>query len=521
MPHGRGRLLGRLLLAGTSGLALGLAFPPYGWWPLLAPAVAGVTLACAGLRARAGALVGLVSGLAFFLVLLRWATVIGTDAWIGLSLLQALAWALLGAALAVLPRLPAWPVWAAAAWLLMELIRSTVPFGGFPWGRLAFAAVDTPVLPWAAVAGAPAVSFVVALLGSALAAVLYRPRRLLAWAGAAAAVGVVAGVALAVPLPQGTDAGGRSATVAAVQGNVPRAGLDFLGQREAVLRNHVEATRTLARQVQAGDVPAPELVIWPENSSDIDPFANPDAGARISAAVADIGVPVLVGTLVATDDRTRVENTGIVWDPVDGPGERYVKRHPVPFGEYIPFRSLLAPLIDRLDRIPRDFVAGPRPGVLEVGPAVVGDVICFEIAYDSLVRDVVVGGADLLVVQTNNATYGFTGQPQQQFAISRLRAVEHGRALVVAATSGVSGIVRPDGSVAAQAGEFERALLVTDVPLRTQTTLATRLGPWPEWAAALAGLLATLTAWRRRPRTTASGAPAPGRRPVDVAGGVR
>jgi apolipoprotein N-acyltransferase len=213
-------------------------------------------------------------------------------------------------------------------------------------------------------------------------------------------------------------------------------------------------------------------------------------------------VPVLVGAVLDGPGPDHVSNTGIVWDPRTGPGARYVKRHPVPFGEYIPFRAELTGLVSRLDQIPRDFYAGHRPGNLTVGPARVGDVICFEVAYDGLVRDVVRGGAQVLVVQTNNATYNGTGQPFQQMAMSRLRAVETGRDVLVTATSGISAVVRADGTVAQQAPEKVARTLVAEVPLRDRQTLATRLGWWPEWLLAAAGLAAaavsSVSAARRR-----------------------
>ncbi len=130
--------------------------------------------------------------------------------------------------------------------------------------------------------------------------------------------------------------------------------------------------------------------------------------------------------------------------------------------------------------------------MLQVGPAVVGDVICFEVAYDELLRDVVAGGADLLVVQTNNATYGRTSQPEQQLAISRLRAVEHGRAVVIAATSGISAVIAPDGQVLDRSADFTADLLVRRVPLRADLTVADRVGAAPEWALSTGGLLAVL-----------------------------
>jgi apolipoprotein N-acyltransferase len=170
-----------------------------------------------------------------------------------------------------------------------------------------------------------------------------------------------------------------------------------------------------------------------------------------------------------------------------------VKRHPVPFGEYVPFRNVLSRYITRLQRVPRDFAAGDDPGVLTVGPAVVGDVICFEVAFDDIVRDVVSGGADVITVQTNNATYGRTGQVEQQLALSRLRAVEHGRSVLVAATSGISAIIAPDGSIQAEAPEFVQQVLVADVVVRDEQTLATKMGALPELVIALFGFVAVIT----------------------------
>jgi apolipoprotein N-acyltransferase len=292
----------------------------------------------------------------------------------------------------------------------------------------------------------------------------------------------------------------RQVTVAVVQGNVPRLGLDFNAQREAVLRNHVARTLELARDVDAGRLPRPDLVLWPENASDIDPMRYPDARSLIDEAARAVGVPVLVGTLADGPTEQTVRNVGVVWDPVSGPGERNVKRHPVPFGEYIPFRPVARLVSEEVDRVGRDFVGGGRPGRLTVGPVSIGDVICFEVAYDGLVRDV--AGSDLLVVQTNNATFGRSHETWQQLAMGRLRAIEHGRPVLVAATSGVSAVIGPDGHVSDRSDVFTPDVLVRAVDVREGTTLATRVGAGPEWAAtaaALAALVAAGLARRRRP----------------------
>jgi len=212
----------------------------------------------------------------------------------------------------------------------------------------------------------------------------------------------------------------------------------------------------------------------------------------------------------------------VLWSPGVGPDEEqiYVKRHPVPFGEYIPLREQLLPLVGRLEQVGRQTFAGSEPGVIDLGPVTAGDVICFEIAYDDVVRDVVTGGAGVLVVQTNNATYGLSAQPEQQFAISRLRAIEHGRTVLVAATSGISGVIGADGAVQQRTDKFVRDVVVTEVTPQTGRTVATWAGPWPERLLTVAGLLALLAAVLRSRRSAnpPAAAAAPAVVPVQPAG---
>ena len=290
--------------------------------------------------------------------------------------------------------------------------------------------------------------------------------------------------------------------MAVIQGKVPRLGLDFNAQRRAVLDNHVERTLELARDVAAGDQPQPDLVIWPENSSDIDPYTNPDAAREIDRAAVAIDAPILVGAVVEGPGE-KLSNTAIVWDPTDGPGDTYVKRHPVPLAEYVPARSFFRFFSDKVDLVRRDFAAGDEVGVLAVGGARLGDLICFEVVYDGLVGDVVDDGAGMIVVQTNNATFGFTDESAQQLAMSRLRAVEYGRTVAVAATSGISAIVAPDGSIARSSSLFTPAAFVADIAQRDSRTVAQRLGSAPEWALtaiAAGALLAGVLRGRRNRR---------------------
>ena len=494
----------RLAAALAAGLLLTVAFPPYDVAVLAPVGIALLVLALRGSAPKPAALVGLVAGLGFFLPLLTWSgTVAGRDLWLLLAVFQAAYFVPMALAMRLVLRLPGWPVWIAGVWVAQEALRARAPFGGFPWGKLAFSQADTPFLAYASFGGTPLVSFVVALVGALLLAVA-TSRSLRSAPALAAVVAIAALVGIGWAGPVGVTPDG-TATVALVQGNVPRLGLGAFEQREAVLGNHLEATHELAAAVRAGELAAPDLVLWPENASDIDPFADPAAGRRIQRAVDDVGVPVLVGA-VLDGPGTGSYNSGIVWTPDGGAGERYVKRHPVPFGEYVPFRSLIEKFVDRVE-LAGEFLPGDTVGALDLGGVRIGDVICFEVAYDGLVRDTVDAGARLLVVQTNNASFERSGETWQQLAKSRLRAVEHGRAVAVVATSGVSAVIRPDGSVEERSDIFTRDLLVATVPLASERTPAARLGVAPEVLLVLVGLVPLAVVWWRRRAADISDSP--------------
>jgi len=478
----------RIAACVAGGVLWYLSFPPRPlWW--LAPIAFGLFgLAVHGRRARAGFGYGTLFGLAFFVPLLHWTGLfVGAVAWLPLSAVEAVFIGVGGAAIAVVSRLPAWPVWAALLWVADEALRARVPFGGFPWGKVAFGQPDGIFVSLAAIGGTPLVAFAVVLAGFGLTALVLAPRRPLALLTAGLAVLLPIAASAAVWPLVGTDPNAGSATVAAIQGNVPRLGLDFNAQRRAVLDDHVKETEKLAADIAAGRAKQPDLVIWPENSSDIDPYANADAYDEISQAVDAIHAPVSVGAVVSSQPPGP-KNTAILWKPGVGPVSQYVKRQLQPFGETMPMRSFFAHFSADVARA-GNFVPGTKPVVFPMGPAKVGLDTCYEVAFDSVVRASVTGST-LLAVPTNNATFGLSEMTYQQLAMDQERAVEHGRAVVVAATSGVSAIIQPDGHITQQTGLFTPAALVATVPLRSTTTLADRLGAWPEWALVAAGLLA-------------------------------
>jgi apolipoprotein N-acyltransferase len=387
-----------------------------------------------------------------------------------------------------------------------------VPFGGFPWGVVGFSQTGGPLLAIAQLGGAPLLSFAVVLIGFSLAAITFE---VLKWwrhnddsQKAAPPAVVLPGACISAVLlttalawphvrQSGLGAGDDpTITVAAVQGNVPRLGLEFNAQRRAVLDNHVRETLQLSDDVHARRAPQPMVVFWPENSSDIDPLANPDARDEISVAAAEIKAPILVGGVVAgpgySPDNPVSTNSVIVWNPGTGPADRHDKQIVQPFGEYLPWRSFFSHLSSYADRAGY-FVPGNGTGVVHAAGVPIGVTTCWEVIFDRAARESVLNGAQLLTVPSNNATFN-EAMSEQQLAFGRLRAVEHDRYVVVPTTTGISAIIAPDGRELARTAWFEPAYLDMQVRLKTQLTPATRWAPMVQGLLVALGVAALITA---------------------------
>ncbi len=475
-----------LLISVAGGLAVYASSPPIGIWPLAAAGPALLVLALAGQSLRASFCCGLAFGLALFVPLLSWLINVAWYAWAALAVAEAVIFALLCVGQRLLLRLPFWPVFVAAWWVAAEALRDRWPFA-FPWGRLAMSQSVAPDVRWVAVGGVPLLSFLVALGGAMMARAVLVARGSDGRVGWRWLPGVVAavltgGLVLAGGLlPVDPTGGAPTTVVAAIQGNVPRArNLPQLLNDSTVTQNHVAATMKLAAQVKAGQRPAPGVVIWPEDAVGLDPYQNPYLYDDILTAVAAIGRPILVGEVL----QDPLRNAGQLWVPGRGPTAIYVKRQLVPFGEYIPFRGLISSFSSLPALQPVDFTAGKLPVVFDVGPIRLGDVICYEVGFDDLVRSEVNAGANLLALQSNDADFeidGQLGETAQQTAMARIRAIESDRALVYASTTGESTIIAPDGTLLAYSGVWRQAELDTRVPLVSYRTLADRVGAWPEY----------------------------------------
>lgn len=492
-----------LALAAAGGWVTRLAFPDPGISVLAPVGIALLYLALRRDSARWNALVGLVWGLACFGPMITWANdAVGVVPWLALTLLEASYLALLGAAWSWARRGHA--VWRSGWWQLLtfvlvwvavEELRSAWPFGGFPWGRLAFSQSESILAAYAWLGGTPLLSAVVATLGVLLARAVLAARRVrvgrtLGALGAAAAVALGS---LLVPLDSTAQTG--TLRIGAVQGDVPvQGGLDAFGERRQVLDNHVAGTRALLEKVAPGEL---DVVLWPENGTDIDPQVDAEAAALIDGVAQEVAAPMLVGTVEYPAAGGRY-NTAVLWEPGTGPVATYSKQRPAPFAEYIPMRSFVRHFSPAVDSVTRDMLPGTAPGVVPLASerlgrtVVIGDVICFEVAYDALVRDAVTEGGELLVVQTNNASFGWSDESTQQLAMSRLRAIEHGRATVQISTVGVSAVIQPNGAVTDRTDLFTADQMVATVPLRDSLTPAARAGEWPAVVADVLAVWAVL-----------------------------
>jgi apolipoprotein N-acyltransferase len=490
--------LGATILA---GLLLCSSYPRFNWWwaAVIAFAVLAWVLTRRATTPVGGFGYGFLFGLAFYLPLIHWVSIlVGAIPLLALVLVCAFFPAIFGLSAVVVRQLPGWPIWFAVLWAAQEWLKSTVPFGGFPWGVVAAGQTEGPFLPLARLGGVPLLSLAIVLVGCSATAITLeivtwlRPSRRPHTGEAADTPPAVVLPATCICLmffataaiwPQvrhsGTGSGNEPVvTAAVVQGNVPRLGLEFNAQRLAVLAADVRETRRLADDVHAGRAPQPEFVVWPEDASEVDPLRNPDAAQQIAVAVEAIGAPILVGTVLDVAGRPRdapaQTNTVIVWNPKTGPADRYDKRIVQPFGEYLPWRGFFRHLSGLAD-LAGYIVPGTGTGVVRPAGVPVGLATCWEVIFDRALRDSVRNGAEVLAVPANNANFNQT-MSEQQLAFSKVRAVELDRYAVVASNVGISALVTPDGRELGRTDFFEPGYLDNQVRRKTTLTPAARWG---------------------------------------------
>lgn len=488
----------RLAASVASGATLSLAFAPADQRWIAFVAVAPLLWAIRGARPRSAFTLGLAAGLPFFGIQLWWISAFGTLPWVLLVAAQAAFLGVFAVALALAWRRVGW-VAAPVLWAALEILRFRWPLGGFTWGGLGYSqAGGGAVVHLARWGGVLLVGMAVvavnALIVEALRTPATRARMLVM-----AAFIVIAPAAIPLGLA-GPETG--TIDVAAVQGNVPRGRFGQIGSRIGpeditIVENHIRVTERLLGGA------APDLIVWPENSLDRDPRAYPDLFARVQNIVDRVGAPLLAGGILDADEPDRFVNANLLIEPLHGITQRYDKLHLVPFGEYVPWRwaRRLVPILDQ--EIPNDGKPGDRIVLLDVAGARIASVICFESTYESLVRGFVRAGAEIIVVTTNNASFGTSPAARQHLAASRLRAIEHGRAVVHAAIAGISAIVMPDGRIVQRADLFTPALLRATLPRTRALTPYARLGGALEILIGLAALVVVAAGVRARKEVVA------------------
>ena len=501
-----------VLLAAGAGAILDAGFPDRSWWVLAPVGVALMLLALLGRGPWTGLLVGLVAGLSFWLIHIFWLTLyLGAVPWLALAGLQSLFFAVgLALTAVVLNRGPrVWPtplgrigmvpVVVAGLWTAREAISAVWPYGGFSWGRVAISQSESPFGALVAWVGMSGLSFVMVWL-SALAVQLARERAVRLSGRAAIAV---ASVALLLAFPAWPTLQSGTARIAAVQG-ASDAGLFAQNAPGQIMQDHVSATLPLVGEPV-------DFVVWPENGIDVDPLRSTDS-ARVADYISRVmDAPLIAGTITLRDGK--YYNTSLLWEAGAGAVDIYDKIHPVPFAEYMPDREFWRPFAPELiDLVSRDYEIGTRDNVFDIKGIIAGIAICFDIAYDQLVHDMVDDGAEIILAQTNNADFGTTDESVQQLAIARLRAIEAGRTVVNISTVGASAIITPDGKTLASLPTWVAGAMVETVPLSVTDTPAMVAGRQLEWFVSglgLAGLLFCAIAGR-------TGRPAAARQPIGV-----
>ena len=382
----------------------------------------------------------------FNLLSLHWtSTFVGSTPWI----ILAIGLSLFYLPLALIGR------WGIASYslifIIVEEVRNHFPFGGFGWLRIAYSQPDSPYSQIASRGGAIALSALTVLIGSFIYYLFNKRIKLLL---------LLPGLLLLIP-NQVSVVGEISALL--VQGNVPQLGLDFNSRAKEVFNNHVKESMIALKGNNNVD-----FIVWPENSVDVDPYTNKDVFEQLQS----FDTPLIVGAIVRKSEK--LLNTSILWQKANQ--EIYVKQHLTPFGEYIPLRSIaskISPLANEVE----DFSPGNRQKTFIVGQARIAPVICFELIDDEILSKAA-KDSNILVVQTNSATFGTSAESAQQLSISRIRAIEHSRNILSVSTTGYSAVIDYNGRVLQKTSMATAEHLHATVELINQQSLRDRAGNW-------------------------------------------
>ena len=344
-------------------------------------------------------------------------------------------------------------LWFVPALLVIEEVRSFFPFGGFAWMRIAFSQADAPYASVISIGGALLLSAWVLAISS----MIVRFRKKLAFP-----------LLLIIVLPMflnNSYSSQERISFIGIQGNTPSVGLIFNDRAEAVFNLHLTETKKV-------ELNGTDVIIWPENAIDVDPYANARVSASIESLTSMLKIPLITGAI--TRQSGQLENVSLMYDESGEVVSYYSKQYLTPFGEYMPLRPIariISPYVDNVI----DFKVGERVENHVVDGFNLAPVICYELLSDSLVQKAT-KDSDALVVQTNSATFADTSESAQQLNITRLRALENAREIVSVSTIGISAHIGINGEVLSRTPENVSAQLSGDVRSNLDQTLANTLG---------------------------------------------
>ena len=488
----------RALLA---GLLIAASLPPWGFWPLAFPGLAlfDRLLAGASWKGRLGR--GTALGLALFAPTILWIIDLTAPGYVVAVLIFALLTGLFS--ILVPPNAGRRPA-LVGAWVLGEGLRMAWPFGGVPLSLLAVGQVAGPLAGIARVGGVLGIAIATVAAGVALGALFDRsvdPGRRAATAAGALAVPVALSL-FAVVAPHGENTGKRI-DIGFVQGGGPQGTHAIDTDMRKVFERHLDASALLPSHL--------DLVLWPEDVVDTDHRVQ-DAreGTDLQHLAEQLDAPIVVGTVEGVSD-THFRNSSQVVSKDGVWGDRYIKVQRVPFGEWVPFRSLIEKVApDTLAT--RDATISHESGLLRTPAGKLAVVISWEDFFGHRARSGVKAGGQLLYNPTNGSTYTGTFVQTQQVASSRLRAIETGRWEVQVAPTGFSAFVSPQGKVHQRTGtKVQAARVMRNIPLRQGETLYVRWGDTPFRAVAVLLIAAgwALDRLSRRRRTADGATPEP------------
>lgn len=477
----------------AAGLLLTAALPPFGWWPL---AIVGVALLVRLLdegearSERQRLLIGYAGALGFLVPGLWWMHEFTAPGYVLACLFEGVLLTI-GIAIGRGWTLPAGIVFA-------ESLRASWPFGGVPVPTIAQTQAGGPLAPLARLGGELLVTAGVVVLGVALAHA-WRRRWVVA---AALATAVVVLTSLASIAPRGHRIG--TLDIAAVQGGGPRGTRAINTDDAVVYLRHLDATDRVPRGV--------EVVLWPEDVVDVDdPILSTPEGAQLSALAARLHATLIAGIVEggqAEHEDTVFINFSQAWGPDGRPLGRYEKNRRVPFGEFIPFRSIIEKL-GNTTAVPRDARIGRGHGTIDTPSGRMGVVISWEVFFSDRARDAISHGGQVLLGPTNAASFSNAQMPSLELAAARLRAIETGRVSVQAAPTGFSSVISETGQVRMHSDLGARAVLHARIDRRAGQTIYTRLGDGPFFMTALllvlGGIIRRRTARSRPEREEVAG----------------